>query len=61
MLRDKFDIETTIQKDNRVYIKANSRKLFEHLITPYMCGCMKYKLHVSRNSVNLGKPLRGQP
>ena len=59
MLKDKFNIDTTIWKDHIVYIKANSRNLFEHLIKPYMCNCMLYKLQVSRNSVNLGKSLRG--
>lgn len=59
MLRDKFDLETTVWKDNALYIKVCSRSRFEDLITPYLCDCMKYKLQVSRNSVNLGKPLRG--
>jgi hypothetical protein len=59
MLKDKFNIDTTIWKSHVVYIKANSRNLFEHLIKPYMCNCMLYKLQVSLNSVNLGKSLRG--
>lgn len=61
MLKEKFNIDTSILRNNAIYIKANSRNLFEHLIKPYMCDCMLYKLHVSRNSVNLGKPLRRQP
>lgn len=45
MLKDKFDLDTTIQKRHILYIKTNSQKLFEHLIKPYLCNCMKYKLH----------------
>ena len=59
MLKEKLDLNTTIQKGNKIYIKACSRSHFEKLISPYLCDCMKYKLQVSRNSVNLGKPLRG--
>lgn len=61
MLKDKFNIDATIWKRNVLYIKVNSRNLFEHLVKPYMCDCMLYKLHVSLNSVNLGKPISGQP
>ena len=59
MLKEKFDLETSVFKGNVIYIKACSRTRFENLITPYLCECMKYKLQVSRNSVNLGKSLRG--
>lgn len=59
MLKEKLNLDTTIQKGNKIYIKACSRSHFEKLISPYLCDCMKYKLQVSRNSVNLGKPLRG--
>lgn len=44
-LYDKYDIETTIQKSNALYIKANSRKLLTNLISPYVINSMKYKLH----------------
>lgn len=44
-LYDKFNIETTIHKDNGLYIKVNSKKLFEYLISPYIIDSMKYKLH----------------
>lgn len=42
----KFHIETTITKDNRIYIRMNSRNLFESLIIPYVkqVPCMLYKL-----------------
>lgn len=45
-LYTKFHIETTITLDNRIYIKVNSRNLFEYLITPYIkqIPCMLYKL-----------------
>ena len=59
MLKEKFGLETSLFKRNVLYIKACSRAKFEALITPYLCECMKYKLQVSRNSVNLGKPSRG--
>lgn len=59
-LFNKFGIETTISYDNRIYIKMNSRNLFEYLITPYIkeIPCMLYKIRkTSRNSVNcLGTP-----
>jgi hypothetical protein len=43
----KWRIETSLFKNNIVYIKTNSRKLFEYLILPYMHESMLYKLHVS--------------
>jgi hypothetical protein len=45
-LFNKFNIETTITKDNRLYIRVNSRNLFEYLILPYVkeVPCMLYKL-----------------
>jgi hypothetical protein len=60
-LFDKFNIETTISKDNRIYIKVNSRNLFEYLIKPHIVPCMMYKIRkMSRNSVNcLGSPEEG--
>jgi len=54
-LLNKFKIETTISYDNRLYIKINSRNLFEYLILPYVqkIPCMKYKIRLMfRNSVN---------
>lgn len=44
MLKKKFDIETSVFKNNVVYIKACSRSKFNNLITPYLCNSMKYKL-----------------
>jgi hypothetical protein len=43
-LYSKFNIDTTISNDNRIYIKMNSRNLFEYLISPYIHECMKYKI-----------------
>ena len=46
-LFDKFNLETTMNSRNMVYIRACSKKHFEELISPYICESMKYKLHVS--------------
>lgn len=43
-LLEKFSLETSIHKDNRLYILAKSAKRFTELISPYICDCMKYKL-----------------
>lgn len=54
-LLNKWKIETTITIDNRLYIKINSRNLFEYLIIPHIekIPCMKYKIRqMFRNSVN---------
>lgn len=65
-LKNKFDINTTIQKNLRqyiLYITAYSRVSFDILIAPYVIPSMKYKLKFSEiaesvNSVNSGKALR---
>lgn len=44
LLFNKFNIETTMFKDHRIYIKANSAQLFKELIKPYMHETMMYKL-----------------
>lgn len=43
-LLDKYDIETSPTKDNRIYIRLQSARIFEELIRPYIIDCMKYKL-----------------
>ena len=43
-LLEKFNLETSIHKGNRLYILAKSAKRFTELISPYICNCMKYKL-----------------
>lgn len=44
-LKNKFNLNCSIFSNNVVYIKADSRNLFTNLIKPYICDCMKYKLH----------------
>lgn len=54
-LMKKFGIDTSISYDNRIYIKMNSRNLFEYLILPYISKipCMLYKIRkTSLNPVN---------
>lgn len=62
-LWSKFHLETTISYDKRIYIKMNSRNLFEYLIISHIqkIPCMLYKIReTSRNSVNcLGNPEEG--
>lgn len=41
---DKFNIKTTIRKNNILYIKAESKNLFKNLVMPYMEKSMLYKL-----------------
>lgn len=43
-LLNKFNIETTMFKDHRIYIKACSAKTFKDLVKPYMHKTMMYKL-----------------
>lgn len=45
-LKEKFNLDCTIRKDNSLYIKANSKNLFTSLIKPYIIPCMQYKLHI---------------
>lgn len=54
-LYERFGLDSNITYDNRIYIKMNSRNLFEYLVTPYMqkIPSMMYKIRkTSRNSVN---------
>lgn len=44
-LLEKFNLETSLFKNNILYIRAKSRDLFTSLIQPYVCECMRYKLH----------------
>lgn len=46
-LLDKYDLETSVMKTHVLYIRAESRDTFTELIKPYICDCMKYKLHQS--------------
>lgn len=47
-LLEKFNLETSLFKGNILYIRSKSRDLFTSLISPYVCECMKYKLHSPR-------------
>lgn len=42
--KEKYDINTTIRKDNVLYIKADSKQKFKDLVSPYIIDSMKYKL-----------------
>lgn len=42
--KEKFDIDTTIRKDNMIYIKAKSKQKFKDLVSPYIIPSMQYKL-----------------
>ena len=42
--KEKYDINTTIRKDNTIYIKADSKQKFKNLVSPYIIESMKYKL-----------------
>lgn len=43
-LLTKYNIESSLQSLNRIYIKNNSKETFKNLIYPYFCESMKYKL-----------------
>jgi len=42
--KEKYNIETSIRKNNEIYIKASSRETFKSLIKPYIHESMLYKL-----------------
>ena len=42
--KDKFNINTSIRKNNEIYIKADSKEKFKDLIKPYIIPSMEYKL-----------------
>lgn len=43
-LLDKFGIESSIHKENMLYIPARSKDAFKNLVSPYIIESMKYKL-----------------
>ena len=45
ILKQKFNLETSLFKNNVLYIRTKSRDLFTSLISPYIVPCMQYKLH----------------
>lgn len=57
-LYNQYNIETTIQKSNAIYIKVNSQKIFTNLISPFIIESMQYKMHVPLKFCELsGKPI----
>ena len=59
VLKDKFNLDCTIQKDRnqpRIYIKAKSMPLFRELVTPYFHESILYKLNkqpqITQNNLN---------
>lgn len=46
-LLKRFSLETSLFKNNTLYIKQSSSETFKTLILPYIIDSMKYKLHVS--------------
>lgn len=44
-LLDRFNLETSICKSRVLYVRVNSKNLMTYLISPYICDCIKYKLH----------------
>ncbi len=43
-LKNKYNIESSLQHNNKIYIKNKSKENFKILIQPYICESMKYKL-----------------
>ena len=46
-LKNKFNLQFTIKKDNSLYLKHISNSIFENLIKEYLTEDMKYKIHYS--------------
>lgn len=46
-MRYKYYIESSIMRNNTLYIRVCSSDLFTKIISPYICKCMEYKLQVS--------------
>lgn len=44
-LLTKFNLHTTLHKDRGIYIRSKDSQLFKDLVSPYICECMRYKLH----------------
>jgi len=55
-----FGILSSVDKDNRLYIKAKSQVTFNNLVSKYMIPSMIYKLHKSQVLKKQGE-LRGSP
>jgi hypothetical protein len=46
-LLKQWNIKTSLHKNNCIYIKAISKKVFNDLITPYIIPSMMYKINKS--------------
>ena len=44
-LLTKFNLKTTLHKDNGIYIRKESANTFKELVFPYIIDSMKYKLY----------------
>lgn len=44
LLKIKFNLDFTLQKNNQLYLRANSWKHFKSLVEQYIVSCMKYKI-----------------
>lgn len=44
-LLTKFNLKTTLHKDNGIYIRKESANTFKELVSPYIIDSMKYKLY----------------
>ena len=45
LFRNKFNLKTSIRKDRTIYIKKQSIKTFNELVSDFIIDSMKYKLH----------------
>lgn len=43
-LKEQYNLETSITKSNRVYIKHCSKDTFKNIISPFICDSMQYKI-----------------
>lgn len=44
LLKEKYNLNCSLQHNNRIYIKNSSKELFKNIVNPYICESMKYKL-----------------
>jgi recombination protein RecA len=47
VLKNNFNINSTIDKNRVIYIRTDSKELFKEIIKPYIVPCMLYKLRGS--------------
>lgn len=61
VLKSKFNIETTIQKNNQLHIRAKSFNTFKRLIEPYVIDSLKYKIVRLKFGELRGTPVTDNP